>query len=231
MNLSDTVPVITIDGPAGTGKGTICHALATHLKWNCLDSGAIYRVFALAVQHANVGDTDIANLCDLAEKLNLRFSSDAQKPHQIFLNQSDVTLAIRSEACGQMASQFAIVPEIRQALLERQRKFARMPGLVTDGRDMGTVVFPNACLKIYLNASREERAKRRVLQLHTQGIDVSLAQVVEELAIRDERDSNRSVAPMRPAADAVMIDTTGKSIKEVLEYILGLVNDRLNRSH
>lgn len=227
MKLHHTVPVITIDGPAGTGKGTICHALAKRLGWHCLDSGAIYRVFALAAHQSNCDLTAINDLCELARQLNLRFSLDINASHKVLLNDNDVTQAIRSEECGQWASKFAVIPEIRASLLERQRQFAKLPGLVTDGRDMGTVVFPDALLKIYLIASRQERAKRRILQLQAQGIDVSLAQVVEELTIRDDRDSNRSVAPMRPATDAVVIDTTEKSIDEVLEDILGLVSDRM----
>jgi cytidylate kinase len=227
MNLSLTVPVITIDGPAGTGKGTICHALAHHLGWHCLDSGAIYRVFALAAQESGLQLENIQGLCELAKNLALYFSLDANSSHRVLLHEHDVTEAIRSEACGQLASQFAAIPEIRQALLERQRQFAMLPGLVTDGRDMGTVVFPHAFLKIYLNASRDERAKRRLLQLHNKGIDVSLAQVVEELTARDLRDSQREVSPMQPAADAVIVDTTHKSIDEVLDEILNLVNSRL----
>ena len=231
MNLISQIPVITIDGPAGTGKGTICHALAKHLGWNCLDSGAIYRVFALAVHQSNMYHADIQQLCDLALNLNLKFLSDDENGHRIMLNDTEVSSTIRSEECGQWASKFAAISEIRQALLQRQRQFAAMPGLVTDGRDMGTVVFPNAFLKIYLSASLQERAKRRALQLHAQGIDVNLAQVVEELTKRDERDSNRMVAPMRPAQDAVVIDTTDRSIDEVLDHILNIVNDRLTRSH
>jgi cytidylate kinase len=227
MKLHHTVPVITIDGPAGTGKGTVCHALAKKLGWHCLDSGAIYRVFALAAHQSKCAPNQIQDLCELARNLDLRFNLDADSSHKVLLNETDVTQAIRTEACGQWASQFAVIPEIRASLLERQRQFAKLPGLVTDGRDMGTVVFPDALLKIFLIASRQERAKRRILQLQAQGIDVSLAQVVEELTIRDERDSNRSVAPMRPATDAVVIDTTEKSIDEVLNEILDLISDRL----
>jgi cytidylate kinase len=228
MNTSTTVPIITIDGPAGTGKGTICHALAKRLQWNCLDSGAIYRVFAYAAQQADINLDDMATLCDLAKNLKLQFSIDENNNHKVMLDNQNITLAIRSEQCGQLASKYAAIPEIRQALLERQRQFAIEPGLVTDGRDMGTVVFPNAFLKIYLYASREERAKRRLLQLHAAGNDVSLAQVVEELTIRDARDSQRAVAPMQPAEDAIVVDTTSKSIDDVLEYILELINHRLN---
>jgi cytidylate kinase len=157
----------------------------------------------------------------------LLFAVDEDSSHRVLLNHKDVTEAIRSQACGQLASQFAAIPELRHALLERQRQFAILPGLVTDGRDMGSVVFPNAILKIFLFASREERARRRLLQLHAKGIDVSLAQVVEELTIRDQRDSQREASPMQAAQDAVVVDTTNKSIDEVLEEILGLIKNRL----
>jgi cytidylate kinase len=223
-----SIPVITIDGPAGTGKGTICHALAKYLNWHCLDSGAIYRVFALAATQAGLNEHQIHELVVLAHSLHLVFTFDANNRHRVMLNQLDVSEAIRQESCGQMASKFASIPEVRQALLERQRKFATAPGLVTDGRDMGTVVFPDACLKIYLTASVEERAKRRLLQLQDQGNDVTLAQVVDELTIRDTRDRERQVAPLQAASDAVTVDTSHKSIDQVLNEILDLVKRRLS---
>lgn len=222
------VPVITIDGPAGTGKGTICHALAKFLGWHCLDSGAIYRVFALAAKHARLNETQRIPLVELAQNLDLVFALDANDRHRVYLNQVDVSEAIRDEECGQLASRFASIPEVRLALLARQRQFAQAPGLVTDGRDMGTVVFPQALLKIYLTASVEERAKRRLLQLQQAGNDVTLAQVVEELTIRDQRDRERLVAPMQAAADAVEVDTSDKSIDQVLNQILELVKRRFD---
>lgn len=231
MNFGERVPVITIDGPGGTGKGTLCHALAHHLQWHCLDSGAIYRVFALAAHQSHIETSKISTLVELAHHLNLKFEVMPNGTIRTLMNGGDVSTMIRSEECGQWASQYAAIPEVRQALLEKQRRFAMPPGLVTDGRDMGTVVFPNAFLKIFLTASVEERAKRRLLQLQGQQIDVSLAQVVEELTKRDERDKNRQVSPMRPAADSVLVDTTAKSIHEVLDEILTLVNDRIHRSH
>lgn len=231
MNIGELVPVITIDGPGGTGKGTLCHALAHYLQWHWLDSGAIYRAFALAAHQLSLKSQQVAELVDLAHKLNLKFEVLSNRTNRILLNGGDVGAMIRTEECGQWASQFAAIAEVRQALLERQRRFAVEPGLVTDGRDMGTVVFPNAFLKIFLTASVEERAKRRLLQLQAQQIDVSLAQVVEELTKRDERDENRQASPMRAAEDAVLVDTTAKSIHEVLDEILALVNDRLKRSH
>jgi cytidylate kinase len=229
MLMTDTsVPVITIDGPGGTGKGTLCHALARALNWHCLDSGAIYRVYALAAEknHLSV-DSPRDQLISLATHLNISFDTRAEHAHHALLNGKAVSKTIRSEHCGQMASQFAAIPELRLALLERQRKFAQLPGLVTDGRDMGTVVFPHAVLKIFLSASVKERAKRRLLQLQQEENHVSLEQVVEELTKRDERDENRSVAPLKAASDAVVIDTSTKSIGEVLEFVLQLAKNQI----
>lgn len=219
------VPVITLDGPSGTGKGTICHLLAKHLHWNMLDSGAIYRVLAYAARANGVDFNDISYLSDLALSLDLQFKSSKQNESQVILDSKDITQEIRSEQCGQDASQIAVLPEVRKALLERQRNFAKSPGLVTDGRDMGTVVFPNAFLKIFLYANEEERANRRYLQLKEKGINVSLAQVVEELVKRDTRDTVRTHAPLKPAEDAVQIDTTGLSIVQVFNNVLELLDD------
>lgn len=223
------VPVITLDGPSGTGKGTICHLLAKHLGWNMLDSGAIYRVLAYAARKNQVDFCDIDKLTDLALKLDLRFESSEQNETKVIVDNEDVSLLIRSEQCGQDASQIAVIPEVRKALLERQQNFAQAPGLVTDGRDMGTVVFPDAVLKIFLYANEEERANRRYLQLKATGINVSLAQVVEELVKRDTRDTARTHAPLKPAEDAVQIDTTGLSIVQVFNNVLILLDERLNR--
>ncbi|MBL7480129.1 (d)CMP kinase [Legionella bononiensis] len=224
----NNVPVITLDGPSGTGKGTICHLLAKHLHWNMLDSGAIYRVLAYAARKRGVNFNDTNHLIDLAVTLDLRFESSEQNETQVILDNEDVSQQIRSEQCGQDASQIAVIPEVRQALLERQRDFAQYPGLVTDGRDMGTVVFPNAVLKIFLYANEEERANRRYLQLKEKGINVSLAQVVEELVKRDTRDTARTHAPLKPAEDAVRIDTTGLSIVQVFNNVLKLLDKQLN---
>lgn len=226
MMYNEAVPVVTLDGPSGTGKGTLCYLLANHLKWNMLDSGAIYRVLAYAARKNKVDLHNVGQLTDLAYSLNLCFESSDEGTRTI-LDNEEVSAAIRSEQCGQDASQIAAIPEIRKALLERQRTFAKPPGLVTDGRDMGTVVFPNAFLKVFLYANAEERAKRRYLQLKRKGINVSLAQVVEELAIRDVRDTVRSHAPLRPADDAVQIDTTSLSIVQAFENVLKLINERL----
>lgn len=222
------VPVITLDGPSGTGKGTLCHLLAKHLHWNMLDSGAIYRVLAYAARKKGIRADEIEKLTHLARDLDLRFESSANhEPIVLFENQNIVD-DIRSEQCGQDASQIATIPEIREALLKRQRDFAQPPGLVTDGRDMGTVVFPNAVLKIFLYANEEERANRRYLQLKEKGINVSLAQVVEELVKRDTRDTARTHAPLKPADDALLIDTTGLTIVQVFNNVLKLIDEHLN---
>lgn len=221
------IPVITLDGPSGTGKGTICHLLAKRLKWNMLDSGAIYRVLAFAARKKSIALSDIEQLKDLALSLNLRFESTEQNESKVLLDNEEVSSQIRTEQCGQDASRVAVIPEVREALLARQRGFAQPPGLVTDGRDMGTVVFPNAALKVFLYANEEERAQRRYLQLKEKEISVSLAQVVEELVKRDTRDTARTHAPLKPADDAVKIDTTGLSIAQVFESILELLPERL----
>ncbi|KTD73155.1 (d)CMP kinase [Legionella tucsonensis] len=224
---NDTVPVITLDGPSGTGKGTLCQLLAKHLKWNMLDSGSIYRVLAYAARKNKIDFNEVHELIALAHALNLRFASSDDYETKVILDDVDISAEIRSEQCGQDASQIAAIQEVRQALLDRQRKFAQRPGLVTDGRDMGTVVFPKAILKIFLYASEEERANRRYLQLKEKGINVSLAQVVEELAKRDVRDTARTHAPLKPADDAVKIDTTRLSIVQVFNIVLKLINERL----
>lgn len=228
MSENAKLPVITIDGPGGTGKGTLCHALARELGWHCLDSGAIYRAFALAAEWAEFKTSQIQELIHLAHHLDLYFDTNSEDGHTVYLNQKNVSEIIRSEHCGQLASQYATIPEIREALLERQRQFAQLPGLVTDGRDMGTVVFPDASLKIFLTASVEERAQRRLHQLQAKGIDVTLEQVVDELSKRDERDKNRAVAPLQAAKDAILIDTTAKSIGQVLEIVLQLAKNQIH---
>jgi cytidylate kinase len=221
-----TIPVITLDGPSGTGKGTLCYLLAEHLQWHMLDSGAIYRVLAYAARQAGVDWAETEKLTSLALALDLQFKAETPSTRQVLLNQKDIYLAIRTEQCGQDASKIAVLPEVRAALLQRQRDFAKAPGLVTDGRDMGTVVFPEAQLKIFLSATVEERARRRFLQLKEQGIDVSLHEVVEELMIRDARDTARAIAPLKPAADALLVDTTGLSIVQVFNNVLELVHAR-----
>lgn len=220
MNINPKVPVITLDGPSGTGKGTITHLLAQHLQWNILDSGSIYRVLALSARQKGIKFNDIVALTRAATDLNLRFMIDAEENQSVLLDNRNVVHEIRTEQCGQDASTIAAIPEVRTALLERQRAFATSPGLVTDGRDMGTVVFPDAALKFYLYASPEERAQRRYLQLQKNGNNVSLAEVVDELAKRDARDTSRTHAPLKPAADAIMIDTTGLTVMQVFDKVL-----------
>lgn len=212
-----TIPIITLDGPSGTGKGTISQKLALHLGWNYLDSGAIYRALAYtaAAQHINLDHID--ELVDLAHHLNLKFCGK-----HIYINDEDITEKIRSEACGQNASKIGAIPQVREALLKRQRAFAMPPGLVTDGRDMGTVVFPHANLKIFLHASPEERANRRLLQLKTRQNNDNLAQVLDQLVERDERDVQRTCAPLQPAKDAIEVDTTYLSIDQVFAKVLNL---------
>lgn len=215
------VPVITIDGPSGTGKGTLCHLLADHLQWHALDSGAIYRVLAYAAREKGCEHDDVLRLVTLAHQLDLKFTHDGKQ--QVIFEGHNIAHAIRSEQCAQDASKIAAILAVREALLARQRAFAVLPGLVTDGRDMGTVVFPEAILKIYLDASVEERAKRRYLELKEKKIDVSLREVLDELAKRDVRDSQRSFSPLKPAVDAIHIDTTGLTIVQVFNPVLELV--------
>lgn len=223
-----TSPVVTIDGPSGTGKGTVSQLLAKELGWNLLDSGALYRVLALAAKQHHVAIDNGAALEVLAAHLDVQFKiTEADESTRIILEGEDVTDAIRSEECGNNASLIAALPQVRRALLDRQRAFCEEPGLVTDGRDMGTVVFPQAFLKVYLEASREERAQRRYNQLKGKGINVSLAEVLKELDKRDERDSQRAIAPLLPAKDAVVVDTTSMSIEQVFKTMLNEVQSRL----
>ncbi|MBE7374531.1 (d)CMP kinase [Pseudomonas lopnurensis] len=221
------VPVITIDGPSGSGKGTVAALLAGKLGWNFLDSGALYRLLAFAARNHGVDLTNEEALKVLAEHLDVQFGA-ARDGHGmvIILEGEDVTEAIRNEQVGAGASQVAALPVVRTALLQRQKAFREAPGLVADGRDMGTVVFPDAPLKIFLTASAEERARRRFLQLKARGDDVNLASLLEEIRARDERDTQRSVAPLKPAADAVQLDSTTLSIEQVLERILSEVASR-----
>jgi cytidylate kinase len=215
-------PVVTIDGPSGTGKGTIADLLARRLGWSCLDSGALYRVLGLAAERAGVDLSQGPELARLARGLRLEL-----RDRRVFLDGEDVSPDIRSEAAGNAASKVAAHEAVRAALLALQRDAARPPGLVADGRDMGTVVFPAAAVKIFLTASPEERARRRHKQLKDKGLDVSLPDLAREVAERDERDSTRAVAPLLPAADAVVIDTTGIGIDEVLARVIAVVERSL----
>lgn len=216
-NKQKEVPVITVDGPSGSGKGTLSHQLAQNLEWHFLDSGALYRVLALAAIRHAVSLENHNALEVLAAHLDVVFE---QEPQRLLLEGQNVTRAIRTEECGAAASKIAAFPGVRKALLERQRAFAELPGLVADGRDMGTVVFPDAPLKIFLEASPEQRAIRRQGQLKEQGIDVSLDGLFAEIAQRDQRDRQRAVSPLVPAEDAIIIDTTSLSILEVYELVM-----------
>jgi CMP/dCMP kinase len=216
------VPVLTLDGPSGSGKGTISRRVAQALGWHLLDSGALYRLVAMGGAVAGLSDTDAAGHALLARDMTVRFGSRADGSEQILYgaNQADVTDAIRTEQAGQGASRVAAWPDVRLALLDRQRDFAQAPGLVADGRDMGTVVFPLANPKIFLTASATERARRRYNQLKDKGSGVSLAALSREIAERDQRDATRSVAPLVPAADAMILDSTHLSIEQVVERVL-----------
>ena len=217
------IPIITIDGPSGSGKGAVCHQLAQKLHWHLLDSGAIYRVLAYAAERAGMSLEDEQALSKLAQTLDLEFSVRGDGSGQaLYLGNEDVTVNIRSQECGNAASKIAAYQVVRQALLFRQREFQRPPGLIADGRDMGTVVFPHACLKIFLSASQQERANRRYKQLKEQGFSVNLARLSAEIVERDVRDTGRSQSPLIPAHDAVLIDTTGLSIEQVVEEVLTL---------
>ena len=214
------VSVITIDGPSGSGKGTISRAVAKRLGWALLDSGALYRLVALAARRAAVSLDDAEGLGSLAERFNIRFGSNESGEEVVWLDEEDVTRAIRTEGAGNDASKVAALTPVRAALLERQRRFAVPPGLVADGRDMGTVVFPLAKVKIFLTASPAERALRRYKQLKEKGVTANLAALSLEIAERDERDSTRSASPLVASADATMLDTTGMSVDDVVERVL-----------
>ena len=213
-------PIVTIDGPSGSGKGTISRAVAARAGWHLLDSGALYRLVAVAGLQAGLDPADLAGHARLAATLNASFSVEPGGAERVLLDGVEVTSRIRSEEAGQGASRVASWPEVRRALLERQRAFARPPGLVADGRDMGTVVFPTATLKVFLTASLEERALRRYKQLKDKGSDVSLPALSREITERDRRDSTRAVAPLKPAPDAEVIDSTSLSIEQVVERVM-----------
>lgn len=217
--MAGNLPVITIDGPSGAGKGTIARLLADKLGWRLLDSGAIYRVLALAAIHHNVALDNEAALTPLAGHLDVRFATD-KTSIKVILEGEDVSREIRSEKIGNAASKVAAFPRVREALLRRQRAFQTEAGLIADGRDMGTIVFPKAPVKLFLTASAQERAQRRFIQLQEQGFDANIYSLLSEINERDERDRNRPVAPLVPAHDALVVDSTGLSIDEVLAKVI-----------
>ncbi len=220
------VPVIAIDGPSGSGKGTVARQVARRFGWHLLDSGALYRLVALAGIRSGLPAQDVAGHARLAAQLDVRFGADSRGEEQVFLAGQDVTRELRAEATGEAASRVAAWPEVRSALLGRQRAFARPPGLVADGRDMGSVVFRDAGLKIFLTASPDERARRRHKQLKEKGLNGSLAALSAEIAERDRRDSTRAVAPLIAVPDAIVVDSTALSIEEVVLRVIELARER-----
>jgi cytidylate kinase len=219
-------PIVTIDGPSGSGKGTISRLVARHAGWHLLDSGALYRLTALAGAQNGLDPQDVKGHARLAGPMNVAFGATAAGEELVTLDGMDVTGELRSETTGAGASRVAAWPEVRSALLARQHAFAVAPGLVADGRDMGTIVFPSADLKVFLTASAEERARRRYKQLKDKGSDVSLPALSREIAERDSRDSTRAVAPLKPAPDAEVIDSTGLTIEEVVDRVLEIGRKR-----
>jgi CMP/dCMP kinase len=225
------VPVIAIDGPSGSGKGTVARRVAQRLGWHLLDSGALYRLVALAgLSRGLPGDDEEAHAA-VARDLDVRFEVDDGGGERVLMDGADVTPQLRTEVTGAAASRVAAMPAVRSALLGRQHAFAVAPGLVADGRDMGTVVFPGAEVKVFLTASAEERARRRYKQLKEKGLTVNLAGLSQEILERDRRDSSRPVAPLRPAEDAVVIDSTGLTVEQVVDRVLGLAGRGVSATH
>jgi len=229
--LSDSAPVLApvlaIDGPSGSGKGTVSQRLSAELGWPFLDSGAVYRALALMAWEEDVAPGEVDKLVEMAKKMDISFIPEKDGVCSVLVNGAEVSEALRSEEVASLASQIAAEPKIRLALLEKQRQFQQPPGLVADGRDMGTTVFPDALLKIYLTASPEVRAERRYKQLKEKGFDVNLPRLLGEIRERDERDAGRQASPLKPADDACIVDTSDMTIDEVVEHIRALLQQRL----
>ena len=222
-----TAPVLAVDGPSGSGKGTICRQVAEWMGWRLLDSGALYRLTAVAAGKHGVDLDDGTGLARLAGELDVEFGTDADGGERVWLEGRDVTGEIRTETCGNAASKLAAIPRVRAALVGLQHRFRRPPGLVADGRDMGTVIFPEATAKVFLTASPEARAERRYKQLIEKGFDANLSSLCTDIAERDERDARREVSPLRAADDALLIDTTTMSIDQVVRRVHGYLQERL----
>jgi len=221
------IPVLTIDGPSGSGKGTISRAVAERLGWHYLDSGALYRAVGLAAAWESIDLSDGEAVAQCAARTEIRFESQGTGELHVIVNGKDATHQLRMETAGAAASAIAAHPPVRAALVDLQHRFRRSPGLVADGRDMGTVIFPDAPYKVFLTASAEERAQRRYKQLKEKGVSVNLAGLLHEIAARDERDAGRAVAPLKPAEDAVIVDSTGTPITEVIERVLAVLPEKL----
>jgi len=225
MHKTAPIPVLAIDGPSGSGKGTISRAVADALGWHMLDSGALYRAVGYAAGQADVDLSDAEAVTRIAQtaKISFRDPGDGGET-RVIVNGLDATDEIRTETCGAAASAIAAIPDVRAALMDKQRSFRRAPGLMADGRDMGTVVFADAPYKVFLTASAEERARRRYKQLKEKGLNVTLSSLLREIEARDERDANRKVAPLRPAAGALIVDTTGIPVSDVIARVLAVVH-------
>ena len=218
------IPVLTIDGPSGVGKGTVSNIVANELEWHILDSGAIYRAFALAASKRDLLPENTEELLELASNLELKFvSSSLNNDLEIYLDNQEVSSELRTEKMAEMASKFAMIGSLRESLLIRQRDFRKLPGLVADGRDMGTVVFKDAPYKVFLTANVEERAKRRLKQLHQKGITGNISHTLDEVRNRDERDSSRKHSPLKPSKEALIIDTSDLTVDEVVTKVMALV--------
>ncbi len=223
------IPILTIDGPSGSGKGTISRAVAERLGWHYLDSGALYRAVGLAAAWEGVDLSDAEAVAQCARRTEIRFETQgAGEPH-VIVNGKDATRQLRTETAGAAASAIAAQPPVRAALVDLQHGFRRLPGLVADGRDMGTVIFPDAPFKVFLTASAGERAQRRYKQLKEKGVSVNLDSLLHEIAARDERDAGRAVAPLKPAEDAVVVDSTGTPIAEVIDRVLAVLPEKLRK--